>query len=97
MQEFEEENIRMGPLFTTVGIGTFFVIAVIFVLTGLHSAMEQDLVDKWSGADVSDRQANEAEQTERLGTYGFMDKAAGRVRVPIERAKELVLKERSQD
>ena len=97
MNEFEEENIRIGPLFATVGAGTFFVIAVIFALTGLHETMQQSLADQWASKVVPDAEANATEQVERLSTYGVVDAKKGRVRVPIDRAMKLVLEERAQD
>jgi len=97
MNEFEEENIRIGPLFATVGAGTFFVVAIIFALTGLHETMQQSITDEWASKTVPDAAANATEQAERLGTYGVVDAKKGRVRVPIDRAMKLILEERSQD
>ena len=96
MKEFEEENLAMGPLFMVLGVSTFFVVAVIFALTGLYNAERQSLEDTWAGAKVADTQANEAEQAERLGTYAVLDEASGKLRIPIERAMELTVKERSE-
>ena len=96
MQEFEEENLAMGPLFMILGVSTFFVVAVILALTGLYNAERQSLESTWANTKLEDSEANKAEQAERLSTYAVLDKEAGKLRIPIDRAMELVVKERSQ-
>jgi hypothetical protein len=96
MHDFEEENISIGPLFMTVGVGTLFVIAVIFALTGLQKTMKQSLEAEWAGAAVLDVETNSAEQAERLGTYGMINKDKGQFRIPVDQAMKLVLEERGE-
>jgi hypothetical protein len=97
MHDFEEENISMGPLFMTVGVGTFFVIAVIFALTGLNETLQQDMVDQWASVKTPDTAAYEAEQAENLARYAVIDQDKGKVQIPVERAMELVIQERTSD
>jgi len=96
MHDFEEENLSVGPLFMIVGVGTLFVIAVIFALTGLQKTMQQSLEEEWAGATVPDVEANSAEQAARLQTYGMIDQDKGQVRIPVDQAMKLVLKERGE-
>lgn len=97
MHDFEEENISIGPLFMIIGVGTLFVIAVIFALTGLQNSMEQSLEAEWAEVQAPDVAQNAEEQAARLETAGWIDKDKGQVRLPVERAMQLVLEERKGD
>jgi len=92
MKEFEEENVPIGALFMTLGVTTFFTIAIILGLTGLYEGSHTYYSDEWGNIDPEDVEQYREEQHEGLTTYS---KGEGDVvRVPIDRAIELVLEER---
>ena len=91
----EKENLAIGPLFMVMGIATFFVVAVIFVLTGMHDAEKAALIAEHQAVRAADAVANDAMHAARLEGYEITDKEAGKVRIPINRAMEIVASERA--
>lgn len=92
MQEFEEENVPTGALFMTLGVTAFFTLAIILGLTGLYEGSLKHYTDAWGDVSPPDVVEYRTEQAETLGNYAKGEGEA--VRVPIERAKELVLEGR---
>jgi hypothetical protein len=94
MQEFEEENVPIGPLFMTLGVTAFFTLAIIFGLTGLYEGLSTHYQDEWAAQQPQDV-VDYHEQTEaQLTTYQKGDGDV--VRIPVERAMDLVLEARSK-
>ena len=85
----EPENLAIGPLFAVTGLSTFFVLAVVLALTGLHDSMERSLKIGFNAEIPQDALELEAEQAELVEGYSKDDK--GQVRIPVERAMEMVL------
>jgi hypothetical protein len=90
MESFENENLAIGPLFMVTGVMTFLVVAIIFVLTGMHDADEAALIDMHEAKRPTASLENDARQTERLENYSKTDDV---YQIPIERAMELVVDE----
>ncbi len=83
---------------TFVGLGAVLLF-VYFVFGTPHSYPVADLVLTRSmnqpvlqSDGVKDLEVFQAEQEKTLTTYGWVDKAQGTVRVPIEKAIDMVLK-----
>ncbi len=88
----EPENLAIGPLFAVTGVSTFFVLAVVFALTGLHDSMERDIKASFNAEMPADTLELEAEQKDMVESYSTGED--GRVRIPVEDAMEMVLEER---
>jgi hypothetical protein len=88
----EKENLAIGPLFAVSGISFFFVVAVIFALTGLHDFEERRLKAAFNAELPDDTVRVEAEQKAMVEDYS--KDADGNVRIPVEAAMDMVLEER---
>jgi hypothetical protein len=95
METIENENLAIGPLFVATGVCTFVVIASFFFLDGMMNAERDALIQDFQEQRPAAAMANEAVHAERLTTYKAIDKETGHFQVPVERAMELVIKERS--
>jgi hypothetical protein len=95
METIENENLAIGPLFVAVGVCTFFVVASFFVLDGLMTSERDSLIQDFQEKSPADRLENDALQTQRLNSYEAIDKEKGQYQIPVDRAMELILKERS--
>lgn len=92
VDNIEQESLNIGALFMVTGISTFFVLAVILGLTGLHDAVERDLKAGFNAKIPADVLEHEAGQQELLESYAQDED--GSVRIPVDRAMEMVLEER---
>jgi len=104
-----EERIRPVVLFVVwLAVGTFAVLGLMVLAHGAFERQAREgskplaplaaepLVTpepRLQAAPALDLEAFRAHETERLSTYGWIDRQAGVVHVPIERAMELVAKE----
>jgi len=88
----EPENLAIGPLFAVTGLTFFGVLAVVLALTGLHDHVERDLKAGFNAQLPEDTMTLEAEQAEMVETYSKDED--GKVRIPVEKAMEMVLEER---
>ena len=88
----EQENLAIGPLFAITGLSFFFVLAIVLALTGLHDTVERDLKASFNAQVPEDALRLEAEQQELVESYSMGED--GTVRIPVERAMEMVLEER---
>lgn len=94
MQEFEEENVPIGPLFMTLGVTAFFTLAIIFGLTGLYEGLSTYYQNQGSANLPNDVVEYHQESAAQLNTYQKGDGEL--VRIPIERAMDLVLEARTK-
>jgi hypothetical protein len=84
------------PVSVVVGlVGAILLFVAIVALQALFSSMQQAELQRkvYSQPNEALRQLR-SEQLGTLGSYGFIDQAHGVVRIPIERAMELVVAER---
>jgi hypothetical protein len=91
----EKENLAIGPLFAVTGVSFFFVLAVVLALTGLHKFEKERLEDAFNAKIPADALQVRTEQHELV--EGYAKDEAGKVRIPVEQAMELVLEERAAD
>jgi len=92
MLPFEPRLMTWGLLGTLGGVSlVFFACAYL-----LFSDPESDPVPEEARPDrAAIRLEMEEAARERLGSYGWVDREKGVVRIPVERARELWLKERA--
>jgi hypothetical protein len=104
-----EERIRPVVLFTIwLSVGTLAILGLMLLahhaferearegsksLHPLATANEQPPEPRLQAAPSLDLERFRAREAERLSTYGWVDRQAGVVHIPIERAMELVSKE----
>ncbi|MEO1334688.1 MAG: hypothetical protein AAFV29_03555 [Myxococcota bacterium] len=75
--------------------GAFFVAAfILFVQAWFYSAQQDDTARKTTKA--LSLQQYEAEQTEKLTSYGWVNREQQKVRIPIEAAKKAVVSQLQQ-
>lgn len=73
-------------------LGAFLIFAF-FVNRAYKSADQKEVEDAPERPSLAE---HEAAATDRLAGYAVLDPAAGKVRLPISRAKELVIAENSK-
>jgi hypothetical protein len=87
-----EPRARMIAVF-----GTALIVALVAVILGVQwyfdRVMEQQVFIKQLEPVSSDLKALRAREDAELHQYRYVDRAQGTVRLPIERAMELVVKE----
>ena len=95
MEESRDSDGLNTPVIAVVGfvsaVLTFALIVAVQVLFYQVSAAETDRKVIAVRADEADDML--AQQDARLARYGWVDRAKGRVTVPVERAMELVVRE----
>lgn len=90
-EEGADPNAQWTVLIGIVGtILTFVIIVALQVL--FHRVSKEELARK-SAMPNADLERIRTAQLEHLNSYRYIDQAAGRVAIPIDRAKELVLVE----
>lgn len=92
---YDDPNVPMSAVVGLVGAILLFVIIV--ALQAVFNSMQRaELERKVVTRPSDDLQQLRARQLEQLGSYGWVDQAAGTVRIPIERAMDLVASEAAQ-
>ena len=85
----------VGALFATV-LSVMLIVYVLYHFRPSHADPDLVLNRKMMSPALQPRPDDDMkkfleEENEALTTYGWVDKAAGRVRIPIDRAMDLVL------
>jgi len=70
-------------------------VVVIALVAYYGRAARQEYEAKVVGRPVDALVRQQAEQASRIGTYRWLDQEQGKVAVPIERAMEIVVRERA--
>jgi len=83
-------SVPVAVAATLAGVLVIFALLEVFVL----SRPVADNVPAREKTPEEVRRELEQEDREKLETYGWVDRKAGRVRIPIERAMEKLLAER---
>lgn len=83
-------------LFSAIGwVGVMFIFALIVLIA--YVDRRRDLPESFfDGERIAIRDRVVSEQTERIGSYGWESQPDGIVRIPVERAMELVVRELRQ-
>lgn len=74
-------------------VGAILTFAIIVALQVLFHRVANDEMTRKKAAPNEDLVRIRTAQLEHLNSYRYLDQAAGRVAIPIDRAKELVLVE----
>ena len=93
----EERREIDTPLTVVVGlVGAILVFVLVVALQALFQRVERgELERKVVAAPAQELEALRAEQLEALSEYRYVDRAKGIVAIPIERAMELEVRDRS--
>jgi len=83
-------NIAAYAVLTVV----LLLLAAVWLQAFYHYREEHEIQRKVIDPPVAEVQDYLREQNERLGSYAWIDKEKGIVRLPIERAMELVVREK---
>jgi hypothetical protein len=91
--EAEADRVPTVPLvawFLTIVIGT--VITVVLAYSYFGKVLHEEVTAKYDVVDPALRSLHASEEN-KLAHYQWVDKKAGVVRIPLERAEELVLRD----
>ncbi len=89
---YDDPNVPLSAVAGLVGALLLFV--TIVALQAVFNSMQRAEVERKVVTRPSeDLQRLRAQQQEQLGSYGWVDQNAGTVRLPVERAMELVASE----
>jgi len=91
MLPVDSRKITLGVVGTLAGV-SLIVFAVLHLL--LSDPQNDPLPDAARRDHAAVRREIDAAAERKLSTYGWVDKANGVVRIPVERARELWLKEK---
>ena len=90
----QEDDLPVGVL-SVIGVGSLLVTLVtVILIVGLYRHGESAEFDRkvvqlpYSAVD-----ANRATGEQRLSSYGWVDREAGRVHIPIDKAMGMIVKE----
>ena len=91
-----QDEIQATPIVLVGVISAILLFAIIAGLSALFLHLERkEAYSKWSPLDPEALRRNRSRQMEALAAYEYLDQANGIVRIPIERAMELVTEERA--
>lgn len=89
---YDDPNVAKSAVAGLVGAVLLFVIVVL--LQAMFYRMEGSEIARKTQSEPYEALARlDAEQREQLGSYRIVDPQAGTVRIPVERAMELVVAE----
>ncbi len=90
-----EDKVNTGTLLIIGVVGSVITFLIVMVLRVSYYNMVDSMQAERGNAGMNLEERNEirAEQREALESYGWVDREAGTVRIPIEDAKKLVLKD----
>ena len=90
--ERPQDELRASPIVIVGVVGAVLIFVIIVALTALFLWVEEsEIAEKTAGQAPSNLRLSENEQLVILTEYRWIDKEKGIVRVPIDRAIELVL------
>jgi len=90
----DDPDPRPTPTFLVAGVGVALLVVIVLLLEVLyHRTAAAELQRKVIAEQPLELRAVEAEQLEQLSRYRWVDEAAGRAAIPIERAMDLVVDE----
>lgn len=86
------EDINVTTILTVGVVTALIIVVVVIALVGLfNQTAQQEVATKMTAAGYGEQVDLSAEQRGRLGSYGWVDRGAGVVSIPIERAIELAM------
>jgi hypothetical protein len=92
--ERPQDETKVGTILTVGAAGILIVVASVVGLTALFTATaDSEQQAKAASGLAADICESVDEQEEKLASYGWVDREKGVVRIPIERAMELLVNE----
>lgn len=90
-----EDKINVGTLVIIAVVGSVITFLIAMVLrVSYYNMVDSMQAERGSaGLNLEERNRVRAEQREELGSYGWVDRDAEKVRIPIDDAKQLVLQD----
>lgn len=96
--ERPQDELSARPIVIVGIVGCVAIFAFIVALTALFTWFEErEMAEKNAGQAPSELRLSESEQQAILSEYRWVDQEKGIVRVPIDRAVELVLEEAKKE
>lgn len=89
---YDDPNVANSALIGIVSAILLFVIIVV-LQAYFYRSEQHELERKVYTQPYEALQRMDAEQLEEIGSYGWVSEAEGTVRIPIERAMELIVEE----
>jgi hypothetical protein len=92
---YDDPNVSLSAVVGIVGAILLFVV-IVSLQAVFNSAQRAELERKVVTRPSEELQQLEARQLEQLASYGWVDQSAGTVRIPVERAMDLLAGEAAQ-
>jgi len=86
-----------STLYVGVVGGILLVVVILWVTTLFNNVLEEERFRKQIEPPPADRERILAQQETELNSYGWVDDSLGVAHVPIERAMQMVVAERSRN
>ncbi len=96
MVRYEDPNVPLSAVVGLVGAVLLFVV-IVGLQALFYSMQRKEMAKKVTSQPYQALQQLDADQLERLNSYGWVNQAKGVVHIPIDRAMEMVASERSKD
>ena len=93
MAHENRHDVDTRSVFLVGAMGVILLILVVLVLQVMFYRAESDLYARTYADPQLDVAKINAEQLESLGSYSFVDREKGILRIPIQRAMELLARE----
>jgi hypothetical protein len=91
---YETRDVNVAKMTAIVVLPAFLIVGLLVLLGQYFHLVQEDLYfEKVLKPDAADHLEIRAHEKEILTTYGVVDAKAGRYRIPVERAMELLLNE----
>jgi len=89
---YDDPNVPVSAVLGIIGAIALFVI-IVLVQALFYRMEDQELARKVYSQPYEALQTLDADQREQLGTYRYVNEREGVVRIPIQRAMELLASE----
>jgi hypothetical protein len=89
----KRRELDMTATFVVAIVGALLVIAIIVALQALYYRTEEQLFEETYAKPVLQVRKVQDEQLQLLTSYSLPDREKGRIRIPIDRAMEIVARE----
>ncbi len=93
MAHANQNDVDTRAVFLVGALGVVLLILVVILLQMMFYRVESDLYAKTYADPQLDVARVNAEQLELLGSYSYVDREKGIIRIPVQRAMELLARE----
>ena len=91
--EEKQRELDVTATFVVAIVGTLLLIAIIVALQALYYRTEETIYEETYAKPVLQVRKVQDEQLQLLTSYSLPDSDKGRIRIPIDRAMEIVARE----